>query len=90
MLDAKCSQRRLVKPAQNQLLLAGIMIDIAHCENTGHAGLNFSVSTRIARLSRSSPHSAIGPSFGCKAKESEHVLCTQLVLRTIVPVMTIP
>src|ERR1700734_123030 len=39
VLDAEGRQRRLMKAAQNELLLARIGVDVADRENAGHAGL---------------------------------------------------
>src|SRR5580658_6047554 len=39
MLDGKCGERSLVKAAQDELLLAGIGVDVADREDAGDAGL---------------------------------------------------
>ena len=41
MLDGESRERRLMKAAQDQLLLAGIGVDVADREDAGHAGLKF-------------------------------------------------
>src|SRR6186713_1539239 len=41
MLDREGGQRRLVEAAQDQLLLAGIGVDVAHGIDAGHIGLEF-------------------------------------------------
>src|SRR5450631_2749588 len=41
MLDPESRERRFVKAAQDQLLLAGIDIDIPDGEDSRHAGLKF-------------------------------------------------
>jgi hypothetical protein len=41
VLDREGSQRRLVEAAQNQLLLAGVGVDVAYGIYTGDIGLKF-------------------------------------------------
>src|ERR1700688_3948125 len=41
MLDGECGERRFVKAAQDELFLAGIMVDVADGEDAGGAGLEF-------------------------------------------------
>ena len=41
MLDGECGERCLVKAAQDELLLAGVGVDVADGMDAGHAGLEF-------------------------------------------------
>jgi hypothetical protein len=74
-------ERRLVEPAQNQLLLARVVIDVADRENPGNAGLEFlSVHLECFLLELEPPfgHRA---ELGMQPKKREHLVGGNLVGR---------
>jgi hypothetical protein len=70
VLDGEGGERRLVEARQDELLLAGIGVDVATANTPGRLVWNFSVSTLRAFFSSSRFHSAMGPSFGCRPKNA--------------------
>src|SRR5450432_666970 len=73
MLDGERGERGFMKTAQDELLLAGISIDVADCENSRNAGLKFFGIHFERALFQFHAPLCDGPELWMQAIEGEHV-----------------
>src|SRR5688572_29921454 len=84
MLDGERRERRLVEPRQDEFLLAGIGVDVAHGEDAGDAGLEFlGVDFQRLLLEIHAPLGD-GTELRMQAEEREHVVGIEFVQRAVV------